>query len=46
MLPLFGAYAEGFWDLVQENQDDLKWCGSAPVYTFLKAVPSAPFSTA
>ena len=33
--------ARGFWDKVQENQDDLKWCGSAPIYTFLKAVPSA-----
>jgi hypothetical protein len=33
--------AEGFWDLVQENQDDLKWCGSAPIYTFMKAVPQA-----
>jgi AmmeMemoRadiSam system protein B len=33
--------AEGFWDLVQENQDDLKWCGSAPIYTFLRANPSA-----
>lgn len=33
--------AEGFWDLVQENQDDLKWCGSAPFYTFLKANPGA-----
>jgi len=33
--------AEGFWELVQENRDDLKWCGSAPIYTFLKAVPSA-----
>ena len=32
--------ARGFWELVQENQDDLKWCGSAPIYTFLKAVPS------
>ena len=31
--------ATGFWDLVQENHDDLKWCGSSPVYTFLKAVP-------
>lgn len=29
----------GFWDLVQEHHDDLKWCGSAPLYTFLKAVP-------
>jgi hypothetical protein len=32
---------EGFWDLVQPNHDDLKWCGSAPLYTFLKAVPGA-----
>jgi hypothetical protein len=31
----------GFWDLVQEHRDDLKWCGSAPFYTFLKAVPQA-----
>jgi MEMO1 family protein len=27
--------------LVQENHDDLKWCGSAPIYTFLKAAPRA-----
>jgi len=33
--------ARGFWDQVQQNQDDLKWCGSAPIYTFLKAVPQA-----
>jgi AmmeMemoRadiSam system protein B len=33
--------AAGFWDLVQERQDELKWCGSSPVYTFLKAVPQA-----
>jgi len=33
--------ARGFWSLVQENRDDLKWCGSAPIYTFLKAVPQA-----
>jgi len=31
----------GFWTLVQENRDDLKWCGSAPIYTFLKTLPSA-----
>jgi MEMO1 family protein len=35
------ADAPGFWDLIQENQDDLKWCGSAPIYTFLKVVPQA-----
>jgi MEMO1 family protein len=33
--------AEGFWDLVQEKHDDLKWCGSSPFYTFLKAAPKA-----
>jgi hypothetical protein len=33
--------AGGFWELVQERRDDLKWCGSAPLYTFLKAVPEA-----
>ncbi len=33
--------ARGFWDLVKQNRDDLKWCGSAPLYTFLKAVPNA-----
>jgi AmmeMemoRadiSam system protein B len=33
--------AEGFWDLVCPNHDDLKWCGSAPFYTFLQAAPEA-----
>jgi MEMO1 family protein len=33
--------ARGFWNLVQENQDDLKWCGSAPIYTFLRVAPQA-----
>ncbi len=33
--------ARGFWDLVKENRDDLKWCGSSPIYTFMKAVPGA-----
>ena len=33
--------AAGFWELVQENRDDLKWCGSAPIYTFLRSVPQA-----
>ncbi len=31
--------AEGFWNLVRENEDDLKWCGSAPLYAFLRALP-------
>jgi len=30
---------QGFWDLVRENHDDLNWCGSSPMYTFLKAMP-------
>ncbi len=33
--------AAGFWELVQQNRDDLKWCGSAPLYTFLKTMPQA-----
>jgi AmmeMemoRadiSam system protein B len=33
------ADADGFWDLVRPNHDDLKWCGSSPFYTFLKSVP-------
>jgi hypothetical protein len=33
--------APGFWDLVQERHDDLKWCGSSPFYTFLKTAPEA-----
>ncbi|MCS6952837.1 MAG: AmmeMemoRadiSam system protein B [Bryobacterales bacterium] len=33
--------ARGFWELVQENRDDLKWCGASALYTFLKAVPQA-----
>ena len=31
--------AHGFWDLVQENCDDIRWCGSSPIYTFLRTVP-------
>jgi len=30
---------EGFWDEIKRNQDDLKWCGSAPLYTFLRTRP-------
>ena len=33
--------APAFWDQVRQNHDDLKWCGSAPLYTFLKALPQA-----
>ena len=29
--------AAGFWGLVQEGGDELKWCGASPLYTFLRA---------
>lgn len=30
---------EGFWNLVSEHgDDDLKWCGSSPIYTFLNVM--------
>jgi len=29
--------ADGFWEQVRENEDDLRWCGAAPLYAFLKA---------
>jgi MEMO1 family protein len=35
------ADAGAFWDQVQQNRDDLKWCGSSPFYTFLKIAPKA-----
>jgi AmmeMemoRadiSam system protein B len=25
---------EAYWDMVQERHDDLKWCGTAPFYTY------------
>lgn len=31
--------APAFWERILENHDDLKWCGSSPIYTFLKACP-------
>ena len=33
--------ARGFWERVQPNHDELKWCGSSPLYTFLYSVPGA-----
>ncbi len=33
--------AAGFWELVRENHDDLKGCGAAPIYTFMRALPQA-----
>jgi AmmeMemoRadiSam system protein B len=31
--------AQSYWSLVQEKNDDLKWCGASPFYTFLKVMP-------
>ncbi len=36
-----GGQIRDYWSLVQENNDDLKWCGASPFYTFLKAMPNA-----
>jgi AmmeMemoRadiSam system protein B len=33
--------ADGFWELIKEQRDDLKWCGSSPFYTFLRTAPKA-----
>lgn len=38
--------AAGFWDLVREGgrergEDELRWCGSSPVYSFMRAMPQA-----
>jgi len=33
--------SQGYWEMVQENADDLKWCGSAPFYTFSRVMPNA-----
>ena len=38
---LAAGAAEEYWSLVQPNHDDLRWCGSAPFYTFLRVVPEA-----
>ncbi len=33
------ADADGFWELVRENGDELRWCGASPLYTFLRSAP-------
>lgn len=33
--------ATGFWRLVQEDADDLKWCGASPLYAFVRMVEHA-----
>jgi MEMO1 family protein len=39
--PYCRGEADAFFDLVHPNQDELRWCGYAPLYTFLKALPAA-----
>ncbi len=29
----------GYWSLLQDGHDDMKWCGSSPLYTFMKVMP-------
>ena len=31
--------AAAYWSLVQEHQNELKWCGASPFYTLLKVFP-------
>jgi AmmeMemoRadiSam system protein B len=38
---ILASDAQGFWQQIREREDDLKWCGSSPLYTFLRAVPGA-----
>ncbi len=33
--------ADGFWELVQSEQDPLKWCGASVFYSFLRIVTRA-----
>lgn len=33
--------AAGFWRLVQEGADDLKWCGASPLYAFSRTIERA-----
>ena len=32
--------AEGYFELVRPNRDELRWCGYAPIYSFLRSVPA------
>jgi len=32
---------QGFFQLIQSRQDQLRWCGYSPFYTFLKVMPQA-----
>lgn len=32
--------ADGFWELVQRDQDPLHWCGASALYTYLRVCPA------
>ena len=36
---LKGGDPDAYWSLIQEHQDELKWCGASPFYTLLKILP-------
>lgn len=38
---LVAGDADTFWNKIKENQDDLRWCGSSPLYAFMRALPAA-----
>ncbi len=38
---LEGGDAGAFWQSAESRRDDLKWCGTSPLYTFLSALPGA-----
>jgi len=31
--------AAGFWELIRQDHDPLRWCGASVLYTFLRALP-------
>ncbi len=31
--------ADGFWELLRQNGDDLRWCGASPFYALMRALP-------
>ena len=37
---IVSADVAGYWSHVQNGHDDMKWCGSAPFYTFVKVMPN------
>jgi hypothetical protein len=37
--------AEGFFELLRPRRDELRWCGYAPIYTFLRSISGLKGST-